>query len=70
MTDCATVARQLGEVVEDGYLPRSCCWSCHDDAEQGYHPLSSVELPDGSWVSVCCRQAAALEEAGGSDDCL
>lgn len=38
MTDCATVARQLGEVMEDGYLPRSCCQSCHDDAEQGLPP--------------------------------
>lgn len=45
-------------------LPPDCCDSCHEDASEGWHPLSDIEWR-GEWWTVCCRVARRIHEAGG-----
>jgi hypothetical protein len=45
--------------VTDGYLPPICCWSCHDDEDDGY-PLLNPTV-NGGEADVCCAIARAWE---------
>lgn len=67
MRYCSDVAAELGLSVKDGYLPRECCYSCHDDYSLHSEPL--IWLDDET--QVCCAIARlvdshGLEEAIGS----
>ncbi len=56
---CIDVARERGEEVEDGYLPATCCGSCHEDGDR-----FEVVLRDGRVADVCCWQLDRMEDAG------
>lgn len=58
MKDCADVAEGLGLEVEPGYLPRICCWSCHEDDFEGYYPLI-----DSGDMRVCCSILREVDDA-------
>ena len=49
---CDTVRRAFGE--------NHCCYSCHDEMEQGYGNLCG----DGENFEVCCKVAQWLEGKG------
>jgi len=57
---CREIAAELGLPVPDSpWLPAECCWSCHEDADEGYEDL--IWLDDGS--QVCCAILRAMEAA-------
>lgn len=43
-----------------GYLPKLCCLSCHEDADEFGYALCSA--PDDDDSEVCCAVKIALEE--------
>lgn len=57
--ECIDVARERGEVVKDGYLPGTCCQSCHDDGDRFERTLA-----DGRTAEVCCWQLDRMRDAG------
>jgi len=51
----------------EGFLPRECCDSCHDDYLEGYDDPNDVDLPGGLVGLVCCRMWSLIEERGTGD---
>jgi hypothetical protein len=52
------------DTVREAHLPvGSCCSSCHEDVADGYE-LVAVYLPNGDYLSVCCRVAEKLFDMG------
>lgn len=39
-----------------------CCYSCHDDMDNGYAAGIELDLGKGRWGEVCCKVSAAYSE--------
>lgn len=50
------------KLTEAADLVSSCCSSCHEDDEQGYHDLPQIEF-DGKEYSVCCALSNELRDS-------
>lgn len=54
-----------GTSSEEGFLPKECCDSCHDDINDGYQDYFEADLPGGLLALVCCRISTRMEEREG-----